>query len=898
MFIKKHIASSLFLVLILLIYGHTKAQYSINGKVKDSTQAEMKTLEGVSVSLLLAADSSLVSFQRVKTDNSFHFINLQSGQYIIMTTHPFYADFVGTTRVENNVTVDIFLTPLSVLLEEVFIKNNRAIRLKGDTTIFIADSFKVDKNASVEELLKRLPGIQANSNGVITTFGETVSRVLVDGEEFFGSDPGIATKNLRADIVQEVQVYDAKSQKSLFTGVDDGTKTKTINLKIKENKKKGYFGKTEVGGGIKNRYYGSATINNFSGNRKTAAYGSISNIGYTAATDISKLNSMSIPGTPTNYNWGGQYTNKFLKNVLILNANYKTAITVTPGENKTRSAIFGNDTSWNSNTTSYYKTRSDNQSVDFSLEFIPSKKDNLTLSSQSAVNNSRSNTVDTVLNTYTDGFDTKKINENSRSSSIKTNRITTSNELRWLHKLKVPTKSVLLNLKHQYSKNNSSDFLNSKLDTYVNNLSDNSIILNQLGKVQLQSNNFTLSGSYIEALTPQFNLELNYTVSYNQNQNNKVTLNRNDAIPEKYDLPVDSLTNNFRYNIFSNTPNIGVQYYKKNIAITARMASSLISYKQINYTKATQRSYSYVNYNPVFSVKYSKNNMNSLSFGYEGKSSAPSLEQLQPTIVNTDPLNLRIGNPGLNPAFLHDFNLNYQSFKTKGFRRLNFFLQYSVAQNFFTNSALIENNITINQTVNTHGVYSYSIGGNYNKPYNNFSFIIGADPRISFRQGINYITQPHKSIQKNKIQNTIFSLSLFMNKNSKKYSLELMPLFEYNLIKSTLNTAANNNFWSVTGTTSFSLNLPKNIKITNTILPVIRQKNDVFPGKNNTILWNAAVSKKLLKESISLTFTTNDLLNQEGQYTRSFNNYIFTESYNQTLKRYFLVGLIWHINKI
>ena len=134
----------------------------------------------------------------------------------------------------------------------MIVKTGNPIRIKGDTTIYTADSFKVSANANVEELLKKLPGIQVDKNGKITAMGEQVTKVLVDGEEFFGDDPGMAIKNLRADAVKEVQVFDKKSEQAEFTGIDDGNTQKTINLKLKEDKKKGYFGKIDLAGGLVN----------------------------------------------------------------------------------------------------------------------------------------------------------------------------------------------------------------------------------------------------------------------------------------------------------------------------------------------------------------------------------------------------------------------------------------------------------------------------------------------------------------------------------------------------------------------------------------------------------------------------------------------------------------------
>ena len=152
----------------------------------------------------------------------------------------------------------IYLNTKSYVLKEVIVRNTvSAIRIKGDTTEYRADSFRVGPNADVQELLKRLPGIQVNSKGEIKAQGEQVNKVLVDGEEFFSDDPAVVTKNLRADIVDKVQVFDKKSDQAAFTGIDDGVKTKTINLQLKEDKKNelnfntGYFYMSDLVYGVK-----------------------------------------------------------------------------------------------------------------------------------------------------------------------------------------------------------------------------------------------------------------------------------------------------------------------------------------------------------------------------------------------------------------------------------------------------------------------------------------------------------------------------------------------------------------------------------------------------------------------------------------------------------------------
>ena len=213
----------------------------LKGTLADTS--DKKNLQHTVVSLLNAKDSFLVKFTRADQSGNFSLNNLKEGKYILMITHPYVGDYFDNIELKDGQVNDlgrIIMIPKTKLLAEVILKSGSPIKIKGDTTVYTADSFKVREGANVEELLRRLPGIQVDKNGTITAMGEKVTKVLVDGEEFFGSDPGIATKNLRADIVKEVQVFDKKSDQALATKVDDGTFEKIINITLKKNSKKLY----------------------------------------------------------------------------------------------------------------------------------------------------------------------------------------------------------------------------------------------------------------------------------------------------------------------------------------------------------------------------------------------------------------------------------------------------------------------------------------------------------------------------------------------------------------------------------------------------------------------------------------------------------------------------------
>eukprot|EP01136_Pigoraptor_vietnamica_P045037 Opistho-1_new@22526 len=247
---------------------------SLKGTITDTLNKQ--NLSNAVISVLRAKDSVLVKFTRTSATGNFELKNLPAGNFIVMVTYPSYADYVEKISLEAGKDRDLGSLPLITkanLLQEVIVRQRvGAIRVKGDTTEYKADSFHVSANADVQELLRKMPGIQVNSKGEITAQGDKVEKILVDGEEFFSDDPAVVTKNLRADAVDKIQAFDKKSDQATFTGIDDGQKIKTLNIQLKEDKKKGYFGKVEAGTDFDKYRYGKVLANAFKGKRKISGY--------------------------------------------------------------------------------------------------------------------------------------------------------------------------------------------------------------------------------------------------------------------------------------------------------------------------------------------------------------------------------------------------------------------------------------------------------------------------------------------------------------------------------------------------------------------------------------------------------------------------------------------------
>ena len=306
----------LLLFVSLLTFNLAIAQSSatISGTVVDSTSR--KPLMEASVSLLLARDSSLVTFGITDGDGRFVFPKIAEGQYRVLVTYVGYksrAKRITVTKDDPTATVGtIDLVAQSQTLTEVSVQGERApIAVKGDTLEFNAGSFKTRPNAQVEDLLKKLPGVEVDRDGNVKAQGQDVRKVLVDGKPFFGNDPKMATRNLPADIIDKVQLFDQSSEQSTFSGVDDGDREKTINITTKKDKRKGSFGQQTIGVGPKPgddaRYSGRVSLNRFNNGQQISVLGMANNInqqGFTAQ-DLGLGNSFGGAGQGQGGGGGG-----------------------------------------------------------------------------------------------------------------------------------------------------------------------------------------------------------------------------------------------------------------------------------------------------------------------------------------------------------------------------------------------------------------------------------------------------------------------------------------------------------------------------------------------------------------------------------------------------------------
>ncbi len=890
----------------------------IKGQLTDSV--DKKSPANAVISLLRKTDSILVNFARADKDGHFTLNNIKSGSYILMATHPFMGDYFDTLRLEQGSTKDlgaVYMTPKSKLLAEVILKTGSPIRIKGDTTVYTADSFKVRPGANVEELLRRLPGIQVDKDGKITAMGERVKKVLVDGEEFFGSDPGIATKNLRADAVKEVEVFDKKSDQAEFTGIDDGVKDKTINLKMKQ--KKGYFGKLELGGGLKDKYNNSVMLNSFKDKRKMAAYGIMSNTGQTnldwqdaqnygggmenmesGMTDdggmfISINNSGDDNyyggrnGIPRNWNGGLHYSDKYGKDARqSFNSGYKFSKVNADAANSSFSRIFLPDSSWNTNTRSTNFNSNIKHALNLTMDFFLDSANSIKWTTKANKKNTETRSL-YYTETLSDLADS--INNSDRTSSNKGENNSLTSSLLWKHKFKKISRTLSINTDFNWSNSTNNGYLYSLNRFYDKGLPDHTDTIDQQ---QLRDNNskgITTKIAYTEPLAKDFYLELSHSVSWNSNSSDRTTYEK--ANNGKYESVVDTLSNSFVFDRLVNTPGLNFRMNKKKYNYSFGASVGFSNFIQKNKTVNTRTNYDFVNFFPRASYTYKFKPSESIRFNYNGSTNAPSLEQLQPVFVNSDPLNIYIGNPLLEQSFQHSFGAGYNFYNV--LKEKNFWsnISFTSTSNAFVQSSSIDSaGRRTYQTVNADGQYNLNFYSDYGFKVKKLRLGVGPTGNIS--RNVDFINGT-KNFTTNRNIGARVNASMY---KENKFDFYLSPEISWNKSKGSINSAANASYWQVEIWGNVRAQLPKKFEISSNVNAQFRQKDKRFTQNNNFTTLNAELTKRFFKDNnLEVKAGIYDILNQNRGFQRNFNSYSFTESYYTTLRRYWLLTLTWNISK-
>lgn len=896
-------------------------QVSITGKIED--KENKLPVKNAVVMILSEKDSILQSFTRTNAEGNYTLNNVPLGNKIVMISNALFAEYVDNINVDANTKeiASIGLTNKSKLLGEIIIKTGGSIKIKGDTTVYTADSFNVSANANVEELLKKLPGIQVDRNGDIKAMGEKVQKVLVDGEEFFGDDPGMAVKNLRADAVKEVQVFDKKSDQATFTGIDDGNTQKTINLKLKEDKKKGYFGKVALSGGtaqnVDNRFNNNFMYGSFKGKRKLSAFVLNGNTGQdglswqeqqryggnddgsfemydedgiysfsfsTNSGSDDEININTQNGFLRNVNSGLQYSNKWNnKHNLNFSPKYNQQDYTNLSSSKNITQLGDSILNEQSNISTNLNRYNFKNTLIYDANIDSANSIKLTV--RGNYYHSKSEVKTTALTVGK--FGTLK-NNSIRNSINETDKNSTSANIVFKHKFRKPQRTLSINADLNHLQSNGENYLSSENNSYEFGDTLN-VVIDQFTSNKKSTNKLSSKINYTEPLSKKWAMELAYELSTNTAINNQNTYTESLG-GIGYDAPVDSLTNDFKQNIVIQTPSAKFNYNFKKIKFNFGAGFGITDFNLLDRTSNTTYKRNFINPFPNANFVYTYKGNHALRIKYRGYMTQPTINQLQPIANNTNLFNQFVGNPDLKPTFTNNITVTHNgyNFLKELWNYQN--LSFSQSINAITYDKGIDANSgkTVSRPINTNGNISANLWAGFGYKIKKANLYVQGSANISYSKFSdvinNFISQSNT---------TSAGLSVESNKSkADKYEFSLRNEFNINY-----NTNGQTNLKNTFKTNTLALNgkvyYKKVWSISTEYEFFARQKLVQQTDNLNVHFLNAQLQRTFKKNEYTVYFKVRDLLNQNQGVDRNYYGNTFSEERNQRLQRYFMIGFTW-----
>ena len=866
----------------------------IKGRIHDTTTDKDCPF---AVIALLQPDSALLQFTRTRKDGTFSFRGVPPGQYRLLISHPAYSDTYRTITVRANIVTDLgMLSPspkADTLTAVVVTPTTVPPKMNGDTLEFNTAHIKTKVNANVEELLARLPGVQIDQNGGITVNGQKVQRLLVDGEDLFGGDPTIVTRNFNADMIAKVQLLDRKSDQAQFTGIDDGQKTKTLNLTLKEDSKRGYFTKIEAGGDPQGYYNINGLLGSFKKRRQFAALGMAANNGNTgfsgAMGDLGAglnvgggtndaLGASAGGGIPRVIGAGMHYADKWNGNEDHVVANYQYGRLVTHPVSSSRTEQILSDSIYVQNQQSNSANNQEQHGLNVDYDYIPD-----TLSafrfSLGGMNMTGRNEFGSTGNSL---FNDTLVNDSRRTIHSDVTNQNFRGSIMWrirARKKQGRNFSVLAGMAEQ--DNTTKGYLYSLNNFYQPNGSLQSADTIDQRKV-ISTNGLFVNTSlnYTEPLWKNAVLGFSYGLSFNKSQSLQSTYNKGDG---KYQDYVDSLSNHYQNNVLTQRATINLQVNDKLFGYTVGGDILHYSYRQMDLLKDSLLKYQYLNFAPRINARYNMTPYTGFSFDYGGYTQQPSITQLQPVQNNNDPLHITLGNPNLHPSFSHHFGLGFHSLKPLV---INVGINYGFTTNSISTMTYTDSlGRQVSQAVNVGGSNNGGMYFSINKKLKGIDLDVGFNTNLSYGRSVNYIGQ---SLSNNDNYNAGGGISL-SKYVADKYSFSINSNVNYSYSRSSINTGVLTRYWTQSQNAQLSVFPIKDFEINTNGYYNWRQKTSLFDQNNSTFLWNAFINRNFFSNRLALRWQVNNILNQNAGISRS--NYINTisESNFNVIGRYWLL---------
>ncbi|MDO1501349.1 outer membrane beta-barrel protein [Winogradskyella maritima] len=875
-------------------------------------------LESATVYLERVKDSSLVTYTISDKDGLFQLEDRTYDDNLNL-----FISYIGYKAYKKTVSIDRELIDLGTIemqvddnaLDEVVIKSRAPITIKKDTLEFNVKSFKTKKDASVEDLLKQLPGVEVDDEGNITVNGKSVNKILVNGKPFFGNDPTITTRNLTKELIEKVQITDTKTKSEAFAGEEGDDENKTINLTIKEENNKGVFGRVSAGGGTDERYEFAGLVNYFDNDRRISVLGGGNNInspgfsfgeiqkmfGNVSSISINSNGNFSINGRSfggggdgivTSRSTGANYADELSKGVDVA-SDYFYSKSNSENESTTERETILPDSRFFTN--SNIRTTSDNDNHRFNTEFDIEVDSTFLINIRPSFNYGNSISQN---NRFEETLDENQVKSNQTTFSSFNESFVKNfqNDLDITKRLDSNGSFLKFGFQVEFNRDESENFQRS--ETLINDPDQDDITRDQFLDDDASFDRYRLSATYripIISKTLFLDTELSYVSEVRNSVNSAFDFN--DATLE-YDLFNADLSSDFKFRNLRTTPKLSVRYNKDKFGIGFGVGYVMRTIENEDGLRPEfdiKRNFRALEFNGNTNYRFSDKSSMYSSFSYTN--TPPQLRQLQAFQDVSNPLNIVTGNPNLSPS--NNFRMfgGFNSFDWQ--KRTGFFgnINASFTRDQIVTRTIVDENFVRNTTYeNVNGNYNVGVNGSFRKSVKldstkTLKYRIGgninSNKRINFNNDVKYSAK-----------NTSVGPSVGLTLDWKKV-LEIAPTYRLNYTNSTFDIAQFEDQSFVTHNVGIrtATFVPKKLEWRNDIN--FNYNPNVAPGfQKSAWFWNSTLAYSMLKDKGTLTLKAYDLLNQNTNARRTITADYIQDSESTVLRRYFMLSFSWKFNSL
>lgn len=893
----------------------------VKGNLKDSADHSPLMIATVSV---LKTDSTTVVAETVSNEKGeFSFRNIPAGNYFLSVSYIGYKSLMqrfvmGTSAYDFG---DLEISKTAEVLSTVVIDGTPPpVRMKGDTTEITASQFKVNPDANVEDLIKKMPGITVDKQGNVTAHGESVQKVTVDGRDFFGEDAAAALRNLPSEVVDKIQIFDRLSDQAQLTGFDDGNTTKSINVVTKANMRQGNFGRIYAGYGTDDKYMGGGNISFFNNARRISIVGLTNNVnqqnfssedmtnmgggrggfgggrggfgggGFNVGpqSGIAKTNALGINFSDA---WGkklevsGSYffNNRNLSNTQITNTQFLNP------DNKS----FYDEDAVSQNTNNSHR-------LNLRVKYTIDSNNTIQLRSNGSFNGNQS--TNSILGLMSGEDHSQLLSKTNNTLRNNSDGFQINSGLLYSHKFAKPGRSISMDFSTNLSKNSGANY-NYALNEYykMNVVAEET---NRFTDNENNTNNYRINLEYTEPLAPKWQMQINYNPSFQKSFADQRAYDF-DSSHMSYSEFRDSLSNKFE-NTY-NTHNTGITIRRGD---RDNMVSVGVSYQYSElmsdrtFPSVTHIDHSYNNILANAFARLKLGTYSQLRLSYRSSVRSPSVTQLQDVINTTNPLFYSTGNANLQQQYDNRIfgRFSYANRVSGNSFFAGFFMNNT--NNYISNATftaksdsvlsqgiILHEGTQLSKPVNLDGYYSVNSFVNFSIPV---KFI---KSNLNLNGGIGYSRQPGMvDYIKNVSNNYNYNVGAVLASNISEYiDFNLSYSINFNNVENSINPRNNNDYQAQSAGASVNLLMKKGTFFQTDMSH--ESYNGLSAGYNQSYwLWNASVGQKFLKgDKGELKLTVFDLLNQNKSITRNVTATQIQDLKNQVTQQYFMLTFTYRL---